>query len=146
MDGDDNEDDDYEVQPSSKVIKQKPLSTTPTVFPQRRPKADSEEDDYAVKSHKRKVLSKATPESVDSGGSWRRGAAKKVVTYDETRYNDEFLESASETDTPAQGTERLLPTQATTYSQMMRTKSTRSWDTRGMRITSLMREISLRPT
>ena len=64
----------------------------------------SAEDDYAVKSHKKKFFARTngssgrgTPESgfADSDGIWRRGAAKKVVTYDEAQA-DYGLESEDE--------------------------------------------------
>ena len=63
-------------------------------FPTRRDKSvESSDEDYAVKSHKKKFFSKigdntrATPDAdyVDSEGAWRRGAAKRVVTYDEAQ-------------------------------------------------------------
>ena len=63
-------------------------------FPARREKsAESSDEDYAAKSHKKKFFSKivgssrATPDTgyPDSDGAWRRSAAKKVVTYDEAQ-------------------------------------------------------------
>ena len=63
-------------------------------FPTRREKSgESSDEDYAAKSHKKKFFSKnggtsrATPDTgyVDSEGAWRRGAAKKVITYDEAQ-------------------------------------------------------------
>jgi hypothetical protein len=54
--------------------------------------SESSDDDYAARSHKKKVTKKTagardTPDSgfADSMGVWRRGAAKKVVTYDEAQ-------------------------------------------------------------
>ncbi|WRT70120.1 uncharacterized protein IL334_007114 [Kwoniella shivajii] len=63
-------------------------------FPQRKEKSEeSSDEDYGSKSHKKKFFSKsnggsnnrATPETPysEGDGAWRRGAAKKVVTYNE---------------------------------------------------------------
>jgi len=60
-------------------------------FPMRQEVSESSDDDYAAKSHKKKVKktgsARDTPESgyADAMGVWRRGAAKKVVTYDEAQ-------------------------------------------------------------
>ena len=64
-------------------------------FPTRRERSISADEDYAVKSHKKKFFAKAnggnsgrdTPDSgfIESDMGWRRGAAKKVVTYDEAQ-------------------------------------------------------------
>lgn len=58
----------------------------------RQDNSESSDDDYAARSHKKKALKKYasardTPDSgfADSMGVWRRGAAKKVVTYDEAQ-------------------------------------------------------------
>ena len=63
----------------------------------RKEKSFSSDEDYAAKAHKKKFFSKATgtastsmratPESgfADSEGVWKRGAARKVVTYDEAQ-------------------------------------------------------------
>ena len=64
-----------------------------TTFPNRREKSVSSDADYAAKSHKKKFFLKngggarAIPDAgyVDSDGAWRRGAARKVVTYDEAQ-------------------------------------------------------------
>ena len=71
-------------------------SLTPATgyFPTRKAQSESSDEDYAKKSHKKKAFRKpetgsarGTPESgfADSMGVWRRGAAKKVVTYDEAQ-------------------------------------------------------------
>ena len=59
---------------------------------------DSSDEDYASRAHKKKAFSLAkggsgagTPMS-DADAAWRRGAAKKVVTYDEAQV-DYGLES-----------------------------------------------------
>lgn len=70
-------------------------------FPTRKERSDSSDDDYGTKSHKKKKSARnsaqATPESglADPDAAWRRGAAKKVVTYDEAEV-DYGLESAEE--------------------------------------------------
>jgi chromodomain-helicase-DNA-binding protein 1 len=70
-------------------------------FPTRKDRSDSSDDDYGAKSHKKKKSARnsaqATPESglADQDAAWRRGAAKKVVTYDEAEV-DYGLESAEE--------------------------------------------------
>jgi chromodomain-helicase-DNA-binding protein 1 len=70
-------------------------------FPTRKDRSDSSDDDYGAKSHKKKKSARnsaqATPESglADQDAGWRRGAAKKVVTYDEAEV-DYGLESAEE--------------------------------------------------
>lgn len=46
--------------------------------------------------------------SLESGGSWRRGATKKVVTYDETQGNEDLMESASEHEAPVVEGESML--------------------------------------
>lgn len=51
----------------------------------------SSDEDYAARSHKRKVYS--TPDTVPE--AWRRGAVKKIVTYDEAQV-DYGLESEDE--------------------------------------------------
>lgn len=64
-----------------------------SAFPTRRERSASSDEDYGSKSHKRKrvIAHSETPE-VDA---WRRGAAKKVVSYDEANV-DYGLESADE--------------------------------------------------
>jgi hypothetical protein len=58
-------------------------------FPSRREKSESSDEDYAHRAHKKKSHIKAsfrdTPDSgfADSDTAWRRGAAKKVTTYNE---------------------------------------------------------------
>lgn len=79
----------------SHTIAPRPIAS----FPARKERSVSDDDgDYAVKSHKRKVFSvRDTPESFDSDAAWRRGAAKKVVSYNEAAV-DYGLDSASEED------------------------------------------------
>ncbi|KAK8853315.1 hypothetical protein IAR55_004019 [Kwoniella newhampshirensis] len=73
-------------------------------FPARRVESVSSDEDYGSKSHKKKFFSKsngatsrATPDTPysESDGAWRRGAAKKVVTYNEADV-DYGLESEEE--------------------------------------------------
>lgn len=69
-------------------------------FPMRKERSDSSDDDYGAKSHKKKKPARnsahGTPDPYgDSDAAWRRGAAKKVVTYDEAQV-DYGLESAEE--------------------------------------------------
>lgn len=69
-------------------------------FPQRRDRSESSDEDYAAKSHKKKAYHNGARDTPDSGfadaqGVWRRGAAKKVVTYDEAQA-DYGLESEDE--------------------------------------------------
>jgi hypothetical protein len=58
-------------------------------FPMRQEKSVSEDEDYAARSHRKKFYIPAnmrdTPDSgfADSDGAIRRGAAKKVTTYNE---------------------------------------------------------------
>ncbi|ORX35357.1 putative transcription regulator [Kockovaella imperatae] len=92
-----------------KAIKVKPQGSGPPKrravgsFPVRRERSMSAEDDYAAKSHKRKFFSKTngssgreTPDSSFADADpWRRGAARKVVTYDEAKA-DYGLESEDE--------------------------------------------------
>lgn len=62
-------------------------------FPARRPASVSSDEDYAAKSHKKKFFHRsgnnsrgtATPDSTfdSDSAAWRRGAARKVVTYNE---------------------------------------------------------------
>lgn len=72
------------------------LSATVGLFPSaRRAGSISSDEDYAAKSHKKKFFQRsgahsrgtATPDTSfgasDDGSSWRRGAARKVVTYNE---------------------------------------------------------------
>ena len=74
-----------------KALKPKPIQS----FPARRQKSVSEDDDdYGAKSHKRKVFTETT-------GGWRRG--NKVVTYNETEFNDDFLDSGPEPEEQVQG-------------------------------------------
>jgi chromodomain-helicase-DNA-binding protein 1 len=68
----------------------------------RREKSGSDDgDDYALKAHKKKNFAPSatrdTPDAgfADSDSAWRRGAAKKVVTYDEAQA-DYGLESEDE--------------------------------------------------
>lgn len=61
-------------------------------FPQRRERSESSDEDYASKSHKKKSIQYSARDTPDSGFAdaqdvWRRGAAKKVVTYDEAQAN-----------------------------------------------------------
>jgi chromodomain-helicase-DNA-binding protein 1 len=69
-------------------------------FPMRQEKSVSEDEDYAARSHRKKFYIPAnmrdTPDSgfADSDGAIRRGAAKKVTTYNEAEadyviYQDE---------------------------------------------------------
>ncbi|WWC91832.1 uncharacterized protein L201_006779 [Kwoniella dendrophila CBS 6074] len=76
-------------------------------FPMRREQSVSSDEDYGAKTHKKKFFSKsgtgtngratATPDTPysEADGAWRRGAAKKVVTYNEAdidyglEYSDE---------------------------------------------------------
>lgn len=66
------------------------------MFPSaRRAGSNSSDEDYAAKSHKKKFFQRsgahsrgtATPDTSfgdsDAASSWRRGAARKVVTYNE---------------------------------------------------------------
>lgn len=75
------------------MAKPKPVATST----KRRIESESEDEGYRAKSHKRKK------NSVDSGDSWRRGAAKQVVTYDETQGNEDLLESESEAEPTTEG-------------------------------------------
>lgn len=63
-------------------------------FPARRERSDSSDEDYASKHHKRKVTSAngSTPQS----DAWRRGAAKKIVSYDEANVDYGLEESGDE--------------------------------------------------
>jgi chromodomain-helicase-DNA-binding protein 1 len=66
----------------------------------RKERSQSSDDDYGAKSHKKKKPARnssgnATPDFGDPDAAWRRGAAKKVVTYDEAQV-DYGLESAEE--------------------------------------------------
>jgi chromodomain-helicase-DNA-binding protein 1 len=76
-------------------------SSALAAFPTRKERSDSSDDDYGAKSHKKKKSARnssaqATPDPYgDSDAAWRRGAAKKVVTYDEAQV-DYGLESAEE--------------------------------------------------
>ncbi|KAI9634188.1 putative Chromodomain helicase [Dioszegia hungarica] len=95
----DDEDDDYgDVKKRAPRPPKPPKAVATQAFPTRRPKSESDDEEYAVKSHRRKVFVKAG--SLESGGSWRRGATKKVVTYDETQGNEDLMESASEHEAP----------------------------------------------
>ena len=88
---------------SSMISRQYLKSNIPALaaFPTRKDRSDSSDDDYGAKSHKKKKSARnsaqATPESglADQDAAWRRGAAKKVVTYDEAEV-DYGLESAEE--------------------------------------------------
>ncbi|KAL7419150.1 ATP-dependent DNA helicase Hrp3 [Cryptotrichosporon argae] len=88
------------------VRKPKPMAQ----FPTRRERSDSSDDgDYAKKSHKKKSFGQAkvkasagrnayTPDTADSdAAAWRRGAAKKIVTYNEASV-DYGLDSDDEDD------------------------------------------------
>ena len=113
MDVDDEEDDEYGVKRKAKPkVKKLPKLAAPVVnrrppcerlppmgcfirsdavasvaaaFPARRAKSLSSDEDYAVKAHKKKAYvaptGRSTPDTFDS--DWRRGAAKKVVNYNE---------------------------------------------------------------
>lgn len=69
------------------------LTQAPAHFPSKRPSSDSSDEDYATKSHKKKFFERSggnsrgtsTPDTAfdSDGASWRRGAARKVVTYNE---------------------------------------------------------------
>ena len=68
-------------------------------FPTRKERSASSDEDYGSKSHKKKFHARnsgsgrATPDIAhDADAAWRRGAAKKVVTYDEAQV-DYGLES-----------------------------------------------------
>lgn len=59
-------------------------------FPLRKDKGESSDEDYGSKSHKKKPQARRPPSGqstpdgfADADAAWRRGAAKKVVTYDE---------------------------------------------------------------
>ncbi|KAL1413280.1 ATP-dependent DNA helicase Hrp3 [Vanrija albida] len=95
-DGDGDDDPDFGDQPKKKAVKlpKQAAKKPPAVFPSKRPQSDSSDEDYATKSHKKKFFQRsgansrgtATPDTTfgDSDtGSWRRGAARKVVTYNE---------------------------------------------------------------
>lgn len=76
------------------------LTVATASFPQRRENSESSDEDYAAKSHKKKSYHTSARDTPDSGfadaqGVWRRGAAKKVVTYDEAQA-DYGLESEDE--------------------------------------------------
>lgn len=103
--GGDDIDDDYGV-PRQKV-KVKPAAKATNgkcersimfllncpAFPARRERSDSSDEDYASKHHKRKVTaSSSTPQS----DAWRRGAAKKIVSYDEANVDYGLEESGDE--------------------------------------------------
>lgn len=77
-------------------------------FPSRIERSASSDEDYGSKSHKKKFHARnsgsgrATPEfSHDSDAAWKRGAAKKVVTYDEAQV-DYGLESEGDDEAYAQ--------------------------------------------
>jgi chromodomain-helicase-DNA-binding protein 1 len=85
-------------------------------FPLRKDKADSSDEDYGTKSHKKKVPATArkahsgqtSPDGLnDADAAWRRGAAKKVVTYDEAQV-DYGLASEEEEDAYYQAQEAGL--------------------------------------
>ncbi|CAD6582432.1 MAG: hypothetical protein TREMPRED_003281 [Tremellales sp. Tagirdzhanova-0007] len=103
-DGEDEDDPTFGARKTKKVGRMKQMKESRelggllkknsiTTFPSRREKSVSSDADYAAKSHKKKFFSKngsgarATPDAgyVDSDGAWRRGAARKVVTYDEAQ-------------------------------------------------------------
>lgn len=70
----------------------------------RKEKSESSDEDYGSKSHKKKSYGRngnsghGTPDGMaDADAAWRRGAAKKVVTYDEAQV-DYGLESEEEED------------------------------------------------
>lgn len=106
---DGDEDDDPDFGSSAKRKPQRPKATkkgslvshaladvftAPAHFPSKqRPSSDSSDEDYARKSHKKKFFERSggnsrgtsTPDTAfdSDGASWRRGAARKVVTYNE---------------------------------------------------------------
>ncbi|OCF38014.1 chromodomain-helicase-DNA-binding protein 1 [Kwoniella heveanensis BCC8398] len=119
-DGDEDEDyDDPSFGSKKKGTSQKPKSKTDSrrdslgpskkkkpsgSFPTRKEVSVSSDEDYGAKSHKKKFFSKSnggtnrgTPDTPysEGDGAWRRGAAKKVVTYNEADV-DYGLESADE--------------------------------------------------
>ncbi|GMK59395.1 hypothetical protein CspeluHIS016_0800010, partial [Cutaneotrichosporon spelunceum] len=98
FDDDDGDDDpDFGASKKPKVrgppkLKKSTVGLFPSV---RRAGSNSSDEDYAAKSHKKKFFQRsgahsrgtATPDTSfgasDDGSSWRRGAARKVVTYNE---------------------------------------------------------------
>lgn len=89
-----------EVEPND-VTADDPASAA---FPTRKERSASSDEDYGSKVHKKKFHARnggsgrATPDiSHDSDAAWRRGAAKKVVTYDEAQV-DYGLESEGDDD------------------------------------------------
>ncbi|WWC72124.1 uncharacterized protein I206_106084 [Kwoniella pini CBS 10737] len=109
MDEEDEEDEDYDdpsfgaKKKAAKMVKLKAErreSAGPAIkkkkstgaFPMRKEKSVASDEDYGTKSHKKKFFAKSangrsgsTPDTPysDGDGAWRRGAAKKVVTYNE---------------------------------------------------------------
>jgi hypothetical protein len=82
--------DDADADSDYSIAKPQPTRPSGTLKVNRqRQSTDSEDEDYG---RQRKVA------SVDSGDSWKRGAARRVVTYDETVGNEDLLESASESE------------------------------------------------
>ncbi|KAK6909295.1 hypothetical protein I203_103312 [Kwoniella mangroviensis CBS 8507] len=82
-------------------------------FPMRKEKSISSDEDYGTKSHKKKFFSKSGASTANGGGgrtttgtpdtpyseadgAWRRGAAKKVVTYNEADVDYGLEESEDE--------------------------------------------------
>lgn len=74
------------------------VGSASAAFPTRKERSESSDEDYGAKSHKKKFYARnsgsgrATPEAPIDDAAWRRGAAKKVVTYDEAQV-DYGLES-----------------------------------------------------
>ncbi|ORY35802.1 putative Chromodomain helicase [Naematelia encephala] len=79
-----------------KVVQKSPCLATAS-FPTRKERSVSSDEDYARKAHKKKLPTKNggslrnTPDAFnDSDGAWRRGAAKKVRTYNEAQVDYGF--------------------------------------------------------
>ncbi|WVQ77477.1 hypothetical protein IAR50_007163 [Cryptococcus sp. DSM 104548] len=110
-DFDDDDDDDPSFgeskkkakKPRTKVEREKPLKKSKSggAFPMRKQQADeSSDEDYGSKAHKKKnfagkVKRDASNTPYSESDAWRRGAAKKIVTYNEADV-DYGLESEDE--------------------------------------------------
>ena len=116
-DEDEDEDQDYDgdilskKRLTAKKPSRPPLSNKkpPMSFPARVERSTSSDEDYAAKSHKKKFFprtgretSRNTPDVDSDGAAWKRGAARKVITYDEAQVDyglqseEEMLDPPSE--------------------------------------------------